>query len=28
RRINLDGVKLNGEQARQLVDSLAVIVHR
>ncbi|MEK1860136.1 QnrD family quinolone resistance pentapeptide repeat protein, partial [Providencia rettgeri] len=28
RRINLDGVKLDGEQALQLVESLGVIVHR
>ncbi|MDF7376092.1 QnrD family quinolone resistance pentapeptide repeat protein, partial [Proteus mirabilis] len=25
---NLDGVKLDGEQALQLVESLGVIVHR
>ncbi|MGG6725269.1 UNVERIFIED_CONTAM: QnrD family quinolone resistance pentapeptide repeat protein, partial [Salmonella enterica subsp. enterica serovar Weltevreden] len=28
RRIHLDGVKLAGEQALQLVASLGVIVHR
>lgn len=28
RRTNLDGVKLDGEQALQLVESLGVIVHR